>query len=61
MAKRLYRNGNDRKIAGVCSGIAAYFNIDPTIVRLVWVALALMAGGGIILYLVAWFLIPERY
>jgi len=59
MEKRLYRNGRDKKIAGVCSGIAAYFNVDPTIVRLIWVALALVAGGGIILYLVAWLIIPE--
>jgi len=61
MAKRLYRNGNDKKIAGVCSGIAAYFNIDPTIIRLIWAALVLMAGTGILLYVIAWIIMPERY
>jgi len=61
MEKRLYRNGNDKKIAGVCSGIATYFNLDPTIIRLIWAALVLMAGTGILLYLIAWVIMPERY
>ena len=60
MAKRLYRNGNDKKIAGVCSGIADYFNIDPVIVRVIWAALILAYGTGLVVYLIAWFIIPER-
>jgi len=59
MGKRLYRSRRDKKIAGVCSGIAEYFNVDPTIIRLIWIALLLVAGGGILLYLIAWFIMPE--
>ncbi len=50
--KRLYKS-NDRRVAGVCGGIAEYFDIDPTIVRIAWVALTLMGGSGILLYLIA--------
>jgi len=47
MSKRLYRS-RDRKIGGVCGGIAEYFNMDPTIVRLIWAVLALAYGTGIL-------------
>ena len=60
MMKKLYRNINDRKIAGVCSGIGTYFNIDPVLIRLIWVVFAFAAGGGIIAYLIAWAIIPEE-
>jgi phage shock protein C len=60
MEKKLYRSTSDRKICGVCGGIAAYFNLDPTLVRVLWAALSLFAGGGIILYLVAALLMPEE-
>ena len=59
MAKRLLRSRRDRKLAGVCGGIANYFNIDPVIVRLIWAALVLAAGTGLLLYVLAWFIIPE--
>lgn len=49
----------DRKICGVCGGIAEYFGIDPTIVRLVWVLAALFAGTGVLTYIIAAFLMPE--
>ena len=58
MPKRLVRIQKDKKIAGVCAGIAVYFNIDPTIVRLLWIALTLAGGAGIILYLIAWIIMP---
>jgi len=58
--KKLYRNVNDRKIAGICSGIGEYFDIDPVLIRLIWVVFAFAAGGGIIAYLIAWAIIPER-
>lgn len=58
MTKRLTRSSTDRKIAGVCAGVAGYFNIDPTIVRIVWAALVLLFGTGIILYLICWILMP---
>lgn len=59
MSGKLYRSPN-KMIAGVCAGIAEYLNIDPTIVRLLWAAATLFAGTGIILYLVAWLIIPKR-
>lgn len=58
---RLVRSRTDRRIAGVCSGLADYFDVDPTIVRVAWVILSIVAGAvvfGIIAYLVAWFIIP---
>ena len=60
MEKRLYRNTNDKKLCGVCSGIADYFAIDPTLVRLGWVALILFAGCGILAYIIAAIIIPEK-
>ena len=56
--KRLYRSRSDRKIAGVCGGIAAYLGMDPVIPRIVWVVLALCVGTGIIAYLICWLVIP---
>ncbi|MFQ5799301.1 MAG: PspC domain-containing protein [Bacteroidota bacterium] len=59
--KRLHLSETDRKMAGVCGGIGEYFNVDPTIVRIVVVALALMAGilPLVIGYLLAWAIIPN--
>ena len=59
-SKRLYRPRNDRMIAGVCAGIGSYLNIDPTIVRLAILLLAVWGGGGILAYLIAWVVIPEE-
>lgn len=58
--KRLYRSETDKKIAGVCGGLAEYFNIDPAIVRIIFLALALFWGGGIILYIVFWICVPKK-
>ena len=55
-------SSTDSKIAGVCGGIAEYFNVDPTIVRLIWTALSVVPGGfvgGILAYLFAWIIIPK--
>lgn len=57
--KKLYRSRN-RWLAGVAGGIAEYFNIDPTIVRVVWLILALAYGAGILAYIVAWLVIPQN-
>jgi phage shock protein C len=57
-AKRLYRSRTDRKISGVCGGLAQYFGIDPVIPRIVWVVLILCAGFGLLAYLIAWIVIP---
>jgi phage shock protein C len=59
-SRRLTRSRTDRKIAGVCGGFAAYSGIDANIVRLVMVLLAVMGGSGIVLYLVAWAIVPEE-
>ena len=58
--RRLYRSRRDRKIAGVCGGLAEYWGIDPVIPRLVWIAFALAAGSGIVAYLVCWLVIPNE-
>jgi phage shock protein PspC (stress-responsive transcriptional regulator) len=60
-AKQLLRSRTDRKIAGVCSGLAEYFDADPTLVRVAWVIGSIVAGAvvfGVIAYLVAWFVVP---
>ena len=59
MDKKLYRNAEYKMIAGVCSGLAEYINIDPTIVRLIWALIAL-SGAGLVAYLVAAIIIPEK-
>lgn len=56
--KRLVRIQKDKKIAGVCTGFAAYFNVDPVMVRIAAIALSLLGGGGILLYLLAWIVMP---
>ena len=58
--KRLKRDVDNKMIAGVCSGIATYFGIDPTIVRLAAVLFACMGGGGVLAYIVAWIIIPSE-
>jgi phage shock protein C len=57
--KKLYRSRENRMIAGVCGGLGEYFEIDPTLIRLAVVFFSLWWGGGILLYLLAWFIIPE--
>ena len=59
MAKKLYRSTEDKKIAGVCGGLGDYFDIDPTIIRLIWVSMILAVGSGIIAYILAWIIVPE--
>ena len=60
--KRLYRaTEKDSMIAGVCAGIADYFNVDPTLVRLAWVVFtALSIGVGVLAYLIAWIVVPRK-
>lgn len=60
MAKRLYRSGKDRVVAGVCRGLAGYFDIDPLLIRIIFIILALSGGLGIIIYLAAWLIIPRE-
>lgn len=60
MEKKLYRSVSDRKLAGVCAGIAEYFNIDPTLIRLGWAVGTLFAGVGIIAYIIAAIVVPNK-
>ena len=58
---KLHRSRNNRWIAGVCGGLGEYFNIDSTIIRLVWaVGTVFSMGFGIILYIIFWIVIPEK-
>ena len=58
--KQLYKSNTNRKVAGVCGGIGEYLGIDPTIVRLGFVALSLLAGGGLAVYIIAAIIMPDR-
>jgi len=58
--KKIYRSSTNRIAAGVCGGIGEYFGIDPTLVRLGFVALSFMAGGGLMAYIVAAIIIPSE-
>jgi phage shock protein PspC (stress-responsive transcriptional regulator) len=58
--KTLYRPRDDRMIAGVCSGIARRFGIEPTLVRILFVASLLLPGPQILIYLAAWLLMPDE-
>jgi phage shock protein C len=60
--RRLTRSATDQKIAGVCGGLAEYFDVDATAIRLLWIILSIFCGaivGGVIAYLVAWLIIPR--
>ena len=57
--KKLYKSSVNGMLCGVCGGIAEYFDIDPTLVRLVWVIITLMGGAGILAYIIAAIIIPD--
>ncbi len=59
-SKPLYRLRHGRLVAGVCAGLAAYFGIDATLVRLAFAVLSVFGGLGILLYLCAWVIIPDE-
>lgn len=58
--KKLYRSKDDRWLGGVCGGIAKYFNVDSTVIRVLFILLALAIGGGILVYIILWIVIPEE-
>ncbi len=60
MARRLYRSRTEKMIGGVCGGLAEVLDLDPTIVRVVFVLLALLGGHGILLYLILWIVMPRQ-
>lgn len=58
--KRLYKIKEGKKLCGVCTGVAAYFGLDPTLIRLAWVVFTLLGGSGIIAYIIAAIIMPEE-
>lgn len=60
MEKKLYLSNSDKKISGVCGGIAEYFNIDSTLIRLIWVFLVCFAGTGLLAYIICAIVIPKK-
>lgn len=58
--KRLYRSQTNRVFAGICGGFAEYLNLDPTLIRVLWIFLTVFGGSGIILYIIAYFIIPRN-
>lgn len=59
VVRKLRRSRRQRMISGVCGGVAEYFDVDVTLIRLLWTAFVLLEGAGIILYIAAWVIIPE--
>ena len=60
MDRRLYKSNENKMIDGVCGGIAEYFGIDPTLVRLAWVLVCALGGSGILAYIIAAIVIPRN-
>lgn len=60
MSKRLYRSNKDKILGGVCAGIAEYFNIDPVIIRVIFVLIFLAEGVGLMIYVILWIIVPEQ-
>lgn len=60
MKKRLYKSNQEKMLDGVCGGIAEYFDLDPTVIRLAWVVFCAMGGCGILAYIIAAIVIPRN-
>jgi phage shock protein PspC (stress-responsive transcriptional regulator) len=60
MEKRLYRLRDNRMLGGVCTGLGEYFNLDPVLIRIVFIILALQGGAGVIAYIVLWIVVPYK-
>ena len=58
--RKLYRSRTDRKLGGVCGGLAQYFNTDATLIRVLFVVFALLGGPGLVVYVVLWIVVPEE-
>ena len=58
--KRLYRSESSRMLCGVCAGIAEYFNLDPTLIRLAWALFCILGGSGVLAYILAAIIIPPE-
>lgn len=60
MKKRLHRSNENKVVAGVCGGIAEYFDMDPTLIRLAWILFCALGGSGVLAYIIAAIIIPEK-
>lgn len=60
MKKKLYRSSTDKKLAGVCGGVAKYLDMDPTVIRLLWILVSLFAFAGVVAYVICAFVMPEE-
>jgi phage shock protein C len=58
--RKLYRSKTNRQVAGVCGGLAEHFNVDATVVRVLFVVLAVLGGSGLLLYVAMWIIIPKE-
>jgi phage shock protein C len=57
--RKLYRSRNQRMLAGVCGGLAEYFNLDATLIRVLFLVLAVFGGSGLVIYVVMWLIVPD--
>jgi len=60
MEKRLYKSNTDKKLDGVCAGIAEYVDVDPTVIRLLWVLATFFVGAGVLAYIIAAIVMPRK-
>jgi phage shock protein PspC (stress-responsive transcriptional regulator) len=60
MEKRLYRSRTEKMVGGVCGGLAQYLDVDVTLVRALWVIVSLLAGTGLLAYVILWLIIPQE-
>ncbi len=60
MDKKLYKSNTDKKLDGVCAGVAEYLNMDVTVIRLLWALLTVLGGSGILLYIIAAIIMPRK-
>jgi phage shock protein C len=58
--RKLYRSKTNRQLAGVCGGLAEYFNVDATLIRVLFVLLAVLGGSGVVLYVAMWIIVPKQ-
>jgi phage shock protein C len=58
--RKLYRSRTNRRVAGVCGGLAEHFNMDATLIRVLFVVLAILGGSGIIIYIAMWIIVPQE-
>jgi phage shock protein C len=58
--RKLYRSRTNRQVAGVCGGLAEYFNLDATLIRILFVVLAVLGGSGLVIYVAMWIIVPKQ-